>query len=109
MTLPFPQLPGYQVIFYSATEGDKIKLQTSVHAVAEVADTTDIQIATFLFMHWELGGRHNFAIKLFFQVNGLVLLCCVCVCVCVCVCARVRTHTCSIEKNKPLRSGLQLL
>lgn len=44
-----------------------------MHAAADVA--TDILVVTFLFTHWELGSKCNFAIKLFFQINDLVLLC----------------------------------
>lgn len=70
MALTFPQYLGYQEIVYSTTGGGKIKLQTSMHAAADVADDTDIKIIIpFLFMYWELGGRHNFAIKLPFQVS----------------------------------------
>lgn len=95
---PFHSSPRFQKILFSTTVEWKLKLQPCMHTAADVA--TDMLAVTFLFTHWELGSRCNFAIKLFFQINDRVLLCWVqsihvCVHACTCACL----HACSIGKT----------
>lgn len=96
---PFHSSPRFQKILSSTTVEWKLKLQPCMHAAADVA--TDMLAVTFLFTHWKLGSRCNFAIKPFFQINDCVLLCWV-QSIHVCVHGRAHVYACiQYRKNKP--------